>query len=186
MPCNVEIKARLLDRASVEARAAALSDAGPQVIPQEDYFFTSVDARLKLRVLSPEAGELIRYQRSNQTGARRSNYSIARTSDPLVLRDILTSSLGSAGIVRKMRTLYTIGQTRVHLDEVEGLGDYLELEVVLGPEQDEAEGMRIAEALLDNFGITKDQLVGEAYVDLLFRRVPPPQRHVTNQIDQSK
>jgi predicted adenylyl cyclase CyaB len=72
--------------------------------------------------------------------------------------------------VRKVRTLYLIGQTRVHLDQVSGLGDFLELEVVLSAGQSEAEGKAIAERLLSNFAIDRQDLIGEAYVDLLAHR----------------
>jgi predicted adenylyl cyclase CyaB len=92
---------------------------------------------------------------------------IARTSDPQVLLDILTKTLDRIGVVKKTRMLYLIGQTRVHLDRVEDLGDFLELEVVLRSEQAESEGENIAEALLSSFGIDRQQLIGEAYVDLL-------------------
>ena len=64
-----------------------------------------------------------------------------------------------------------IGQTRVHIDQVEGLGDFLELEVVLRPGQSDFQGKTIAEALLHEFGIDQQQLVAEAYVDLLARQV---------------
>jgi predicted adenylyl cyclase CyaB len=70
-------------------------------------------------------------------------------------------------VVKKTRTLYLVGQTRVHIDQVEGLGEFLELEVVLRPEQTDAEGESIAAALLSEFGIDKQQLIAEAYVDLL-------------------
>jgi len=72
-------------------------------------------------------------------------------------------------VVRKTRTLYFAGQTRIHIDQVAGLGDFLELEVVLQPEQSDAEGKIIAAALLSDFGIDKEQLIGRAYVDLLAR-----------------
>ena len=62
-----------------------------------------------------------------------------------------------------------MGQTRMHLDQVDGLGDFLELEVVLNPEQSDADGKRIVADLLSDFGIEKEQLIGEAYVDLLAR-----------------
>jgi predicted adenylyl cyclase CyaB len=84
-----------------------------------------------------------------------------------VLLEILTATLGGAGTVKKTRVLYLVGQTRIHIDQVEGLGDFLELEVVLRPEQTDAEGKTIAAALLSEFGIDKGQLIGEAYVDLL-------------------
>jgi predicted adenylyl cyclase CyaB len=169
MPSNIEIKAMLADRAAAEATAIRLSNSVPKIIHQEDCFFACEGARLKLRVLSADRGELIRYERSNDREARRSQYSIARTSDPKVLLDILSETLGLTGVVRKKRTLYLIGQTRVHLDEVEGLGDFLELEVVLRAGQSEQEARSIAGALLAEFRIEQKHLTGEAYIDLLTR-----------------
>jgi predicted adenylyl cyclase CyaB len=173
MPSNIEIKAILRDRAAAEATAARISDAGAEIIHQEDVFFRSQGARLKLRILGPGHGELIRYERTDAADARRSRYLIARTTDPQILLDILTQTLGTVGVVRKTRTLYRVGQTRIHIDQVEGLGDFLELEVVLQPEQSDTEGKAIAAALLAQFGIGPQQLVGEAYVDLLAHRVQP-------------
>jgi predicted adenylyl cyclase CyaB len=171
MPCNVEIKAILKNRSTAESAAAQLSDTGPELIHQEDVFFRCDGARLKLRILGPDRGELIRYERADVAGTRCSRYMIARTSDPQSLLDILTKTLGRIGVVKKVRTLYLIGQTRVHLDRVESLGDFLELEVVLRPEQSESEGKSIAEALLTTLGIEKQEFVAEAYIDLLIHRV---------------
>jgi len=170
MPSNIEIKAILRNRSTVEAVAARLSDSGPEIIYQQDIFFCCEAARLKLRILGPAQGELIRYERSDIAEVRSSRYLIARTADPQVLLDILTKTLGQTGVVKKTRTLYLIGQTRVHLDQVDGLGDFLELEVVLRPEQDEEKAKNIAGNLLANFGIEQQHLIAEAYIDLLARR----------------
>jgi predicted adenylyl cyclase CyaB len=167
MPSNIEIKATLKNRAAAEIIAAHLSGGSPEIIHQQDVFFNSDGARLKLRILAPDRGELIRYKRADTADARRSDYLIARTADPQVLLDILTATLGRVAVVKKTRTLYLVGQTRVHIDQVEGLGEFLELEVVLRPEQTDAEGESIAAALLSEFGIDKQQLIAEAYVDLL-------------------
>lgn len=175
---NIEIKAFLKHRAAALATAARLSGSGPEIILQEDIFFRCDGARLKLRIFAPDRGELIRYERDNVADARCSRYSIARTADPQVLLDILTQALGVTGTVKKIRTLYLVGQTRIHIDQVQGLGDFLELEVVLGTAQcsaqDEAEGRRIAVELLREFGIGPEELIAEAYVDLLARK-PAPQ-----------
>ena len=170
MPKNIEIKAVRRDVPAAHATAARLSGTGPRLLLQEDVFFPGNGARLKLRILSPDNGELIRYRRADEAKARGSVYLIAPTSDPQTLREILTASLGVSGNVKKRRSLYLIGQTRVHLDDVEGLGDFLELECVLRPEQSDAEGNRIVTELLSQFGIEQGQLVAEAYVDLLARR----------------
>jgi predicted adenylyl cyclase CyaB len=167
---HIEIKAPLKDLPSAEATAARLSHAGPELIRQEDVFFRCDGARLKLRILGQGRGELIRYERHDRADARCSRYLIARTSDPQILLEILTKTLGTIGVVKKSRTLYLVGQTRVHIDRVEDLGHFLELEVVLRPEQSEAEGKDIAESLLSRFGIQRQELIGEAYVDLLADR----------------
>ncbi|HVI11149.1 MAG TPA: class IV adenylate cyclase [Candidatus Binatia bacterium] len=173
MPSNVEIKAILRDRPRVEALAAKLADRGPQLIQQEDFFFPCADARLKLRVLGEGSGELIRYNRPDGSGMRTSQYLIARTPDPRTLLEILTKTLGLSGVVKKERTLYLIGQTRVHFDRVEGLGDFLELEVVMRVEQPEEDGRAVAESLIFTLGIQTNDLIGGAYVDLLAVKNPP-------------
>jgi predicted adenylyl cyclase CyaB len=170
MPSNIEIKAILRNRTAAEAVAARLSGSAPETFHQEDFFFNCAGARLKLRVFAPDQGELIRYERGDIAAARRSRYLIARTADPKVLLDILTATLGRTGVVRKMRTLYLVGQTRIHIDQVEGLGEFLELEVVLQPDQSEQQGKSIAAVLLTDFGIDKEQIVAEAYIDLLSRQ----------------
>ena len=170
MPSNIEIKAILRDRTAAEAMAEAISGGGPEILHQIDVFFSSTGARLKLRVLGPDRGELIRYERANLAEVRPSRYSIARTPDPEILLDILTSALGQSGTVKKMRQLYLVGQTRIHIDAVEELGDFLELEVVLRPGQSEAEGRRIALELLARFNIGREDLLAGAYIDLLVAR----------------
>jgi predicted adenylyl cyclase CyaB len=174
MPSNIEIKAVLRDRPAAEAIAGGLSGGAPEILHQVDVFFRSTEARLKLRILGPDRGELIRYQRANLAEVRPSRYVIARTPDPAILLDILANALHQAGTVKKTRQLYLVGQTRIHIDAVEGLGDFLEFEVVLRPGQSEAEGRQIAPDLLARFWIQPDQLLAEAYVDLLAARRSQP------------
>jgi predicted adenylyl cyclase CyaB len=177
MSRNVEIKAVLRDRDSIIAAAARRSDSVPEMISQHDFFFRCGAGRLKLRVFEPDCGELIQYEREDLAGPRSSQYQIAYTSTPEIMLDILTRTLGRIGEVKKTRILFLIGQTRVHIDTVEGLGDFLELEVVLRPEQTEADGRRIAEELLNEFGIKNDQLIAKAYVDLI---ASPPSHSIIN------
>jgi len=72
-------------------------------------------------------------------------------------------------VVRKVRTLYLAGATRIHLDRVEGLGDFAELEVVLEPDQGSASGRATAAELMSALGIDERDLVEAAYIDLLER-----------------
>ena len=97
---------------------------------------------------------------------------IAATDEPDDLRRVLEQALGAAGRVRKERTLYLIGRTRVHLDRVEGLGDFVELEVVLAEGEAEASGLAEARRLMAALGIDETALIAGAYVDLLAATPP--------------
>ncbi|GKS89698.1 class IV adenylate cyclase [Acidovorax sp. SUPP2539] len=170
MPRNIEIKARLPSPgalAALEARAAALADRGPERIHQDDTFFRCAAGRLKLRAFSAGAGELIFYRRPDVQGPRTAFYVRTPTADPDGLREALTLAHGQAGRVVKERTLYLVGRTRVHLDRVAGLGEFMELEVVLDEAEPEDGGLREAHDLMARLGVAPAQWVDCAYVDLL-------------------
>jgi predicted adenylyl cyclase CyaB len=167
MPKNIEIKARLRDREAVEALVQQRADHGPEVIVQEDVFFQCDEGRLKLRTFADGCGELIFYRRLDTEGPTQSEFSKAPTTNPRAMAETLGAALGTAGVVRKRRTLYLIGQTRVHLDEVDNLGHFLELEVVLEPGQSSGEGAGIASRLMSAIGVREEDLEARAYVDLL-------------------
>lgn len=166
---NIEIKARVADLAAIEARAAAIADSGPVDIAQDDTFFACPQGRLKLRELAPGQGQLIHYHRADQGGPKLSDYVIAPTSDPAALREALTRACGATGRVRKQRRLYLAGRTRIHLDRVEGLGDFMELEVVLDAGDDLAGGEAEARHIMAALGVSEADLIEGAYVDLMAR-----------------
>jgi predicted adenylyl cyclase CyaB len=164
---NIEIKAHATNWEHQRCLAQQLSHTPVQRIAQEDVFFPSRAGRLKLRILSPTVGELIYYERPDATGPKQSSYSISRTDDPAGLRAILAGALGIRGVVRKQRDLYLAGQTRIHFDEVEGLGRFIELEVVLQDGQGADMGVGIARQLMVALQIEPADLVKGAYADLL-------------------
>lgn len=166
---NVEIKARIASVEALTASVAALADQGPIEIEQDDTFFLCARGRIKLRAFSATEGQLIFYRRANQAGPKESRFVISPTGSPDSLRDALSLAYGTAGRVRKHRTLYLVGRTRVHLDRVEGLGEFLELEVVLAEGETPDAGAKEARALMTALGLADDQLVEGAYVDLLHR-----------------
>jgi predicted adenylyl cyclase CyaB len=167
MPRNIEIKARIDSIDGVLPRVAALADQGPVEIDQDDTFFVCTNGRLKLRVFADQSGELIFYRRVDQVGPKESFYVRSATGSPECLRETLALAYGVAGQVLKHRTLFLVGRTRIHLDRVEGLGDFLELEVVLKDGESSDVGVTEAETLLVQLGIGSEKLVSEAYVDLL-------------------
>jgi predicted adenylyl cyclase CyaB len=167
MARNIEIKARVPSLASVRAAVAAIADRGPVEIAQDDTFFACPNGRLKLRTLSASEGQLIFYRRADVAGPKESFYVISSTASPATLHEALSLAYGQRGRVRKRRTLFIVGRTRVHLDDVDGLGAFVELEVVLADGDASAVGVAEAHALLARLGIEERQLVEGAYVDLL-------------------
>lgn len=167
MSRNIEIKARVERLGELEALAASIADQGPIAISQDDTFFGCPSGRLKLRAFSADKGELIFYRRADAAGPKESYYLITPTAAPDDLRASLSEALGQIGRVRKQRTLYLAGATRIHLDRVEGLGNFMELEVVLGEGQTAEQGIEIAHELMARLGIADDQLVEGAYLDLM-------------------
>jgi predicted adenylyl cyclase CyaB len=125
---------------------------------------------MKLRAFSDSDGQLIFYRRPDQAGPKESFYVLSATSSPGTLREALSLGYGQTGRVRKRRTLYLAGRTRIHIDRVEGLGNFLELEVVLADGEPPEDGVRIAHDLLGKLGVGSDQLIEGAYVDLLDRQ----------------
>lgn len=167
MPSNIEIKARVRDFESIRRLAENISDLPCEVLPQEDTFFNTPHGRLKLREISGRPAQLIYYDRPDQEGPKRSNYHLFATPDPENLKRTLELAYGIRGVVRKTRYLYMAGQTRIHLDEVESLGHFLELEVVLNDDQTDREGEEIARELMSRLGIQPSDLLNAAYMDML-------------------
>ena len=166
MARNVEIKARIDNVESLATRVAAIATEGPVEIVQDDTFFRCDSGRLKVRVFSSECGELIFYRRPDAHGPKESFYLRSPTTAPQTLCESLSLAYGKVGQVRKRRTLYLVGRTRIHLDRVEGLGHFVELEVVLAGDEPHEGGVREARELMEKLGILASQLIEGAYVDL--------------------
>lgn len=170
MARNIEIKARVDDLQALRERAAALVGRAPELIEQDDSFFPVPHGRLKLRQFADGSAELIHYHRADTAEAKASDYVRVAAPDAEGLRLALTRALGSLGRVRKQRWLLLHGlhgTTRIHLDRVEGLGDFMELEVVLRDGQSDAQGAATAEALMRELGLADAPRIAGAYLDLL-------------------
>ena len=170
MARNIEIKASVADLAPVEARARAIATRGPEDLFQDDTFFHCGNGRLKLREFADGRGELIHYRRADEAGPKVSDYSIAPVAAPAALRETLARAFGIAGRVVKRRRLYLAGRTRIHLDQVQDLGAFAELEVVLDDAESLQEGEAVADELMARLGIGRERLVTGSYLDLLALR----------------
>lgn len=134
---------------------------------QRDVFLNASHGRLKLRCFRDGTGVLVAYDRADQTGPKLSDYTLAPVADTRRMEEAMTRSLGVRGIVEKKREIAIVGQTRVHLDSVKGLGTFLELEVVLRPRQSARQGPIIAKKLMKELGVDTEDLLDRAYMDML-------------------
>ncbi len=170
---NLEIKARLVDRAKAREQALEVGARCQATEVQRDTFFHAREGRLKLRVIDATGGVtsawLIAYQRGDHSEARVSSYSLVEVTDPQGLREALGRALGIRGEVRKTREILLWKNVRIHLDQVAGLGDYLEYEAVLSDAmgEDLAASRESLHVLSTAMGIDDSVRVAVAYADLL-------------------
>lgn len=165
---NVEIKARDADPEATAARCQALGATDQGVLDQRDTYFAGRHGRLKLRVQDGSGAELIAYRRPDSTEAEESAFIRAAAADPAALREALDAALGETVVVVKRRRLFLWEHVRIHLDDVEGLGRFVELEAMVGPGLNTAEEAAAKVARLrSELAIADDALVAVGYSDLL-------------------
>jgi predicted adenylyl cyclase CyaB len=168
---NIEIKSPLPDRATVEGRLVELDAQLIWTRDQRDTFYRVERGWLKLREADGAEPELIAYQRATDTGdPRPSDYQRLPLADARAWHALLGHVHEQEGIVAKRRTLWRWRHTRIHLDRVEDLGDFLELETVLDG-IDEPAGSAESETVIDALGLDRGLFVAVPYKILLEGRV---------------
>ncbi len=163
---NIEFKARCPDPQRVRQRLADLGIPLARDMRQRDTYFVVPCGRLKLRRIDDSEAELIQYQRADRAAARQSSYQLVPVPEPDPLERALARALGVRVVVDKRRTLYLWGRTRVHLDQVRGLGSFLELETVV-TDQSLEEARAECEAVRRELGVEEGELLSGSYADLL-------------------
>lgn len=166
---NIELKARCDDLGRVRARCESLGAEGQEPERQVDTYFSVSHGRLKLRESVESGAELIYYIRDDVAGMRESHYDLYPAEDPEGLKAILANALGMSVVVAKRRETFVLGSVRIHLDKVQGLGSFIELQgSVDEPRElplvaDEVQGVQQA------LGIDSQSLVKESYATLVAR-----------------
>ncbi len=166
---NIEIKTAVPDLECVEARIKVMNAEYRWTHRQRDTFFNVPSGYLKLRVVEGEPGELIAYVREPGIHPRASDYEIVRIDHPAALQSALSRSLGVRGVVEKTRRLFIWRHTRIHLDEVKDLGQFLELEAVAG-EIGLEEARREADLVIEALGLSPTEFLDRPYLELLEAR----------------
>ena len=164
---NIEIKARLTSLDAARQIAASLATKHLGVFEQVDTFFHCSSGRLKVRQVKGQPAELIAYHRPDTSEAKTSNYHLIRIDEGGQLIAALSSSLGKLQTVRKVREVFLYHNVRIHLDHVENLGDFLELESVVSGDVTESTARQRLDELVARFSIQKEDLKARAYADLL-------------------
>lgn len=180
---NVELKARLRSLEQARRIAADLENGGFEIQHQTDTYFHCPQGRLKLREIAGQPAQLISYDRPNHRDARSSRYDLVYITDATGLKRALSSALGIRQVVVKEREIYLHDNVRIHLDQVAGLGTFIEFEAVLtaAPESpadsnldsnpdraaERAAGQRRIDELTTAFGISTADLLSTSYGEML-------------------
>lgn len=177
VPQNIELKVECSaeDFASIRARLAERSLSSLTTVWQTDLYFQAASGRLKLRTINENgdtAVELIQYHRRDQQGARLSTYGripISAESGSEIER-ALSEALGVLVCVRKQRTVALWRSTRIHLDEVDGLGSFIELETMLSDSLSAEAGQAEYEDVVNWLGLARLNSVPGSYSDLVLKK----------------
>jgi predicted adenylyl cyclase CyaB len=163
---NLEAKFRLANHSLAHRRALEIGFEPYGILIQRDTFFIAANGKLKLR---EQAGEswLIHYRRGEQRELQLSNYTIVPVSDPVAMRTMLANALGLLAEVRKHRTLMMRRNVRFHLDRVEGLGDFGEVEAVLADDDVPQTFHDEVARILADLGVAACDLIEDSYFELM-------------------
>jgi adenylate cyclase, class 2 len=166
---NVELKARLpsLEAARVIADQIATARLGVQY--QIDTYFACRHGRLKLRQIDAQHAQLVWYARPDETGPKASDYRLVPVANPETLKQALAAAWDILVVVEKRREIFLHHNVRIHLDDVRGLGTFLEFEAVLGGDMDTADGEAQVRSLAERFVLQPTDLLACSYSDLLMR-----------------
>lgn len=165
---NIELKAHCQDLDGARARAKALATRWVGIDEQVDTYFVTQAGRLKLRESSLHGAQLVPYLRPDEASARRSDYQVIPVEDAPATKALLTTILGLHTVVRKQREIALVDNVRIHLDRVEGLGSFLELEAVFdGDPAREAAELDKVTSLADALGIREADRIENSYEQLV-------------------
>lgn len=162
---NIEIKARTNNLSRLQEIAKNLSTSHLGLDIQTDTYFQTTEGRFKLRESSLKGAYLVPYLRPDTAGPKKSEYAMIPVVNGEQVKDLFTKILGVIKSIKKKRDIYLINNVRVHLDEVENLGTFMEFEAVYeNPADEPLERIKVRE-LLEKFGIQDSDLITHSYSD---------------------
>lgn len=166
MAKNLEFKVRTDSLDSLLPKLAELNATHREIIHQVDTYFQNPKGRLKIReTKGSDEGWLIYYERPNELVSRYSIYQLCEIAEPTVLKELLTAALGVKTIVKKQRSLWMFNNTRIHLDTVVDLGEFVELETVFQG-QTEAEAIKEHKHVKTTLDLDSAEPIAVSYSEL--------------------
>ena len=170
---NLEFKAKCDSLDVLRQRAVALKAEYCRTMHQIDTYFNVPKGRLKLREVDAETtAQLVYYERPDAAASRYSNYQLCDIPQPAAFKAMMSETLGVMVVVEKQRELWMFGETRIHLDEVVNLGQFLELETVIR-NQTEAEAQAEHQLVREGLQVKADELISVSYSDISLESIRP-------------
>ncbi len=166
---NIEFKARCSDPDRIRQILTSRNADFKGIDHQIDTYFNVAEGRLKLRQGNIE-NHLIYYQREDVAGAKQSNVVLHPVQKGDSLREILSTSLGVLAVVDKKREIYFIDNVKFHIDQVEGLGSFVEVEAIDNEGTIEPEKLKEqCDSYQDLFQIQEEDMLAISYSDMILK-----------------
>ena len=167
---NIELKIKVGDFRDIRRKLDDLGGIFKGKMHQIDTYYNKNNARLKIREINNKTFEIISYRRPNTSGHKISNYNIKPLSghECQLQKSQLRNTLGERVIVDKIRRLWLYKNTRIHLDKVKKLGNYLELETVVRGDIEEAMGE--FNLVVRNLKLERFEKIAGSYSDIVLRQ----------------
>lgn len=165
MPVNLEIKVKVSNLLEIKNIALSINAKYSESLRQIDTYFHVAHGRLKLREINESHAELIYYDREESFRQRLSSFEQYPTKNPSLMKRLLIQACGMRGIISKRREVFLLNNdTRIHFDEVDGLGEFIEFEI---PAIDLDLARKKMEFLIKQFRIRESDFIRPSYIDLM-------------------
>ncbi len=165
MPQNLELKARISSISEAVRAAKRLNAKRSGILLQHDIYYNVSRGRLKLRIIKNRSAELIFYDRPNKKGSRYSHYFVLPVNNAKLINAMCTAAFGRKVIVKKKRLLFLYKNSRIHLDDVYRLGNFIEFEVLVKNGKQQAQ--KLLRLLSKEFHIKHAEVISASYSDLV-------------------
>jgi len=167
---NVEIKAKCNNPFFIRNYLTFIKAYFKGIDEQTDTYFNVINGRLKLREGNIE-NNLIYYERSNQAGPKNSHFNLIKIENPRELKEVLSKSIGIKIVVKKRREIFYADNVKFHIDDVPGLGSFIEIEAGnINADLTQQQLNEQCEFYIKKFGITESDLIEVSYSDMLLEK----------------